>query len=335
MKKIYLYIALISVLLIAVVCWWAVVDMDRDLNRPLVLDSARTFTVKHGASLKKISHQLASRGWLSHPYYLILEGRRQGLASRIKAGEYELKPGMSSREFLELIVSGKVVQYSLTIPEGWTFFQIIQAVKKNDVLEHILAQDDEDYVMEQLDHKGEKAEGRFFPDTYHFPRGTTDIEFLKRAYDTMSRVLEEEWNNRDGGLPYKSTYEALIMASIIEKETSIPDERYKIAGVFVRRLQKGMLLQTDPTVIYAIGRNFDGDIRNRDLTIDSPFNTYTSKGLPPTPIAAPGRASINAALHPEEGTALYFVAMGDGHHHFSDTLAEHNKAVAKYQLKNR
>ena len=211
----------------------------------------------------------------------------------------------------------------------------MQAVQKNEVLEHTLAQADEDYVMAQLDHKGEMAEGRFFPDTYHFPRGTTDVEFLKRAYDTMVRVMEEEWEVRDGGLPYKSSYEALIMASIIEKETSIPDERYKIAGVFVRRLQQGMMLQTDPTVIYAIGRNFDGDIRNRDLTIDSPFNTYTSKGLPPTPIAAPGRASINAALHPEAGTALYFVAMGDGHHHFSDTLAEHNKAVAKYQLNGK
>lgn len=335
MKKLYLLAVLISVVLIAGVCWWVAVDINRDLERPLALDSARAFTVKPGASFKKISHQLAARGWLSHPWYLILEGRRLGLAGKIKAGEYELKPGMSSREFLDLIVSGKVVQYSLTIPEGWTFFQIMTAIKKNDVLEHTLSQADEDYVMEHLEHQGEQAEGRFFPDTYYFPRGTTDIEFLKRAYNTMTRVLEEEWQNRDGSLPYKSTYEALIMASIIEKETSIPDERYKIAGVFVRRLQQGMMLQTDPTVIYAIGRKFDGDIRNRDLTIDSPFNTYTTKGLPPTPIAAPGRASINAALHPEEGTALYFVAIGDGHHHFSDNLAEHNKAVVKYQLNRK
>ena len=299
------------------VSWWMVVAVNKDLDRPINLSGASTFTVKHGASLKKISHQLAARGWLSHPWYLVLEGRRLGLAGSIKAGEYELKPGISPRGLLDLIVSGKVVQYSLTIPEGWTFLHIMQAVQENDV----------------LDHKGEKAEGRFFPDTYHFPRGTTDIEFLKRAYDTMNRVLQEEWEVRDGGLPYKSPYEALIMASIIEKETSIPDERYKIAGVFVRRLQQGMMLQTDPTVIYAMGRNFDGDIHSRDLTIDSPFNTYTSKGLPPTPIAAPGRASINAALHPEEGSALFFVAMGDGHHHFSNTLSEHNKAVARYQLK--
>ena len=243
-------------------------------------------------------------------------------------------PGLTPRGMLGLIVSGKVVQYPLTIPEGWTFEQIMEAVQDNTVLKHTLNNADEQFVMEQLGHGEEAAEGRFFPDTYHFPRGTSDIEFLRRAYDTMTRVLAEEWDNRDGGLPYKSAYEALIMASIIEKETSVAEERYKIAGVFVRRLQRGMLLQTDPTVIYALGRNFNGDIHNRDLNIDSPFNTYTNKGLPPTPIASPGRASIDAALHPEAGTALYFVAMGDGHHHFSDTLAEHNKAVAKYQLKN-
>jgi len=334
MKKIYLYIALASIFLIAVACWWLVQDMNRNLDQPLALASPRIITISPGTSLKKIGRQLSAKGWLSHPYYLVFEARRRGLAGRIKAGEYELKPGISPRGVLDLIVSGIVVQYPLTIPEGWTFVQIMDAIQKNAVLDHTLDQTEESYVMDKLGHGDDPAEGRFFPDTYHFPRGTTDLEFLQRAFDTMTRVLMEEWEDRDGGLPYKSSYEALIMASIIEKETSVEEERYKIAGVFVRRLQQGMLLQTDPTVIYALGRNFDGDIRNRDLRVDSPYNTYTNKGLPPTPIAAPGRACIRAALHPENGTALYFVAMDDGHHYFSDTLAEHNKAVAKYQLNN-
>ena len=221
----------------------------------------------------------------------------------------------------------------MTILEGWTFRQIMTVVQNNEVLVQALSGNTESEIMEKLGRPGEKAEGRFFPDTYHFPRDTTDLDFLRRAYNTMARVLDEEWQHRDVGLPYTSPYEALIMASIVEKETSIPTERDKIAGVFIRRLQRGMLLQTDPTVIYAIGESFDGDIKDRDLALDSPYNTYVYKGLPPTPIAAPGRAAIWAALHPDEGNALYFVAMGDGHHYFSDTLAEHNRAVAKYQLK--
>ena len=335
MKKVYVYVSLVLVFLIAIIFWWAVQDMNRSLDQPLALTSPSIFTISPGTSLKKISRQLHAKGWLSRPYYLVLEARRRGLAHRIKAGEYRLVPGITPRGVLGLIVSGKVVQYPLTIPEGWTFMQILEAVNDNAILKHTLKDADEKSVMEQLGHAGEAAEGRFFPDTYHFPRGTSDIKFLRRAYNTMTRVLTEEWDNRDGGLPYKSAYEALIMASIIEKETSVPEERYKIAGVFVRRLQRGMLLQTDPTVIYALGRNFNGDIHNRDLNIDSPFNTYINKGLPPTPIASPGRASIDAALHPEAGTALYFVAMGDGHHHFSETLQEHNKAVAKYQLNGK
>lgn len=332
MKKIYLYVAVTVVALVALAFWWAVRDMNTILEQPLALQSPVIFTVSHGASVKKISRQLASRGWMSRPYYLVIEARRRGLAANIKAGEYRLKPGITPRGVLKLIVTGKVVQYALTIPEGWTFTQIMGAVLENSILKHTLDNAAEDYVMAQLGHAGEAAEGRFFPDTYHFPRGTTDVGFLRRAYDTMSRILEEEWQGRDMGLPYNSSYQALIMASIIEKETAIPEERARIAGVFVRRLQQGMLLQTDPTVIYAMGRNFDGDIRSRDLALASPFNTYINKGLPPTPIASPGRASIHAALHPDGGSALYFVATGDGHHYFSDTLEEHNRAVAKYQL---
>jgi len=335
MKKLLFSLTLISIFIIALLLWWAVQDMNQRLDRPLTLASSSTFSVSPGTSLKQISGQLAAKGWLSHPYYLIIEARRRGLAGKIKAGEYQLKPGISPRGVLELIVSGKVVQYPLTIPEGWIFEQIMAAVRNNAILRHTLDNTDEQDVMDRLGHGGEAAEGRFFPDTYHFPRGTSDLEFLQRAYQTMTRVLMEEWDNRADGLPYKSAYEALIMASIIEKETAMAEERYKIAGVFTRRLQQGIMLQTDPTVIYAMGRSFDGDIRDQDLGIDSPFNTYTNKGLPPTPIAAPGRDSINAALHPQDGSALYFVATGDGHHYFSDTLDEHNKAVAKYQLNGK
>lgn len=186
--------------------------------------------------------------------------------------------------------------------------------------------------MAKLGYPGLPAEGLFYPDTYHFPRGTTDVAFLRRSHEALLQVLKEEWQSRDEGLPYQSPYEALIMASLIEKETALASERGQIAGVFVRRLQRGMLLQTDPTVIYAMQESFDGNIRRKDLQIDSPYNTYVYAGLPPTPIALVGREAIFAAMQPEEGKTLYFVAKGDGSHHFSETLQEHNRAVAKYQL---
>jgi UPF0755 protein len=200
------------------------------------------------------------------------------------------------------------------------------------VLIKTLSDTDGKTVMSALGYPEVHPEGRFFPDTYHFPSGMTDIEFLQRAYDTMVAVLDEEWQQKAEGLPYKTADEALIMASIIEKETAVASERVTIAGVFVRRLQKGMKLQTDPTVIYAMGENYNGNIRRKDLKTDSPYNTYVVAGLPPTPIALPGVEAIHAALHPEQGETLYFVAKGDGSHYFSKTLKEHNRAVAKYQL---
>ncbi len=226
-----------------------------------------------------------------------------------------------------LLSSGKVIQYSLTLVEGWHIWEVLNAVSDDPVLIKTLSHDQADTLMQQLGLEAEHAEGYFFPDTYYFPRGTTDKEFLIRANKRLFDVLNEEWEQRDEGLPYQTPYEALIMASIIEKETGHPDERSEIAGVFVRRLQKDMKLQTDPTVIYAIGQQFDGDIRKKDLSIDSPYNTYKVKGLPPTPIAIVGREAIHAALHPKDGKTLYFVAKGDGSHYFSETLAEHNKAV--------
>jgi len=310
-------------------CYWA---FQHQLNQPMNLHETAILRIEPGDSLTAISNMLVRRGWVTHPYFVILAGRSKDLAGSIKTGEYELRPGLTPLQFLSLIVSGKVIQYSLTIPEGWTFKQILDAVRSNQHLQHTLSEAAPATIMDQLGHPGLHPEGRFFPDTYMFPAGTSDLEFLQRSYNTMAKVLAEEWQQRAPDLPYQDAYQVLIMASIIEKETAAPDERYKIAGVFVRRLQRGIKLQTDPTVIYAIGLDYNGDITNRDLNLDSPYNTYLYPGLPPTPIASPGRDSIRAALQPEPGEALYFVAMDNGRHYFSVTLEEHNQAVAKYQL---
>jgi len=219
--------------------------------------------------------------------------------------------------------------------EGWNFKQALEAVRGHPMLVQTLPKSmSTEQLMNRLGYSAEYPEGRFFPDTYLFPRGTTDVDFLKRSYERMQKVLAEEWENRSENLPIKTPYEALILASIVEKETGVPEERTQVAGVFVRRLQKGMKLQTDPTVIYGMGDKYKGNIRKKDLTTDTPYNTYTRPGLTPTPICLPGRAAINAALHPADGKSLYFVATGNGGHTFSETLQEHNKAVAKY-LQNR
>jgi UPF0755 protein len=230
------------------------------------------------------------------------------------------------------LVNGEVVQHSLTIIEGWTFQQLLQAVRSHPMLTQTLADADPQAVMEALAEPGTHPEGWFYPDTYRFPRGTSDVEFLRRAYRVMQQRLAAEWEKRAEGLPLKSPYEALVLASLIERETAVAAERTRIAGVFVRRLRKGMRLQTDPTVIYGMGDAYEGRIRWRDLRTDTPYNTYTRHGLPPTPIAMPSGAAINAALNPADGKELYFVSRGDGSHHFSATLEEHNAAVRCYQL---
>ena len=314
--------------------WWFWHDMQLQLDSPLNIEAgtAMSFTIKPGINLKIIGEDLVQQEILEHPYYLILEGRLQGSESRLKAGEYLLHPGTTQRQLLEQFEAGKVVQHSLALIEGWTYKQIMSAVNGNEVLIKTLPGVDSETVMSALAYPDVHPEGRFFPDTYYFPSGMTDVEFLQRAYEKMVNVLDEEWQQKAEGLPYKTADEALIMASIIEKETAVANERATIAGVFVRRLQKGMKLQTDPTVIYAMGENYHGNIRRKDLKIDSPYNTYVFAGLPPTAIALPGIEAIHAALHPEQGETLYFVAKGDGSHYFSKTLKEHNRAVTKYQL---
>ncbi len=309
--------------------------MQQQLNQPLAFTGDTVLLIESGQSLKSLAAGLVDRGWLAHPWYFIYEGRRQNRASSLKTGEYTVLAGTTPLQLLDLIVAGKVRQYSITIPEGWRFQQILESVAANPELEHTLTVSSPEKVMAALGYSGYFAEGRIFPDTYLFPAGTSDVDFLRRAIKTQEMVLQEEWRQREYGLPYQSAYEALVMASIIEKETGLAEERGVIAGVFVRRLQARMKLQTDPTVIYALAEEFDGDVRLKDLSIDSPYNTYIYKGLPPTPIASPGRDAIHAALHPEPGKALYFVAKGDGSHYFSETLKEHNKAVARYQLNKR
>ncbi len=327
---------LIGVLLIAgsFTLGWILIDLQEYMRSPLPgIEQPVHYTVEPGASLIGVANDLRRRGIVEHPAYLVWYARWEGGADHIKAGDYILSPGLTPLRLLEQLGSGEVVQYSLTIPEGWTFRQLMAELGRQEKLKHELRGLEDEAIMALLGLPGQHPEGLFYPDTYKFSEGTPDIAILRQAHEAMTRRLEDEWRQRAPGLPYESPYEALIMASIIEKETALPEERQRIAGVFVRRLQKNMRLQTDPTVIYGMGEAFDGNIRRRDLKAPTPYNTYVIKGLPPTPIALPGGASIHAALHPAPGDELYFVARGDGSHQFSATIEEHNAAVRKYQLK--
>jgi UPF0755 protein len=276
---------------------------------------------------------LRAAGYLDRPaLYLEILARLDGSARRIRAGEYRLPAGMAPDALLALLVSGQVLQYPLTIVEGWSVRDLLSNLRNDPILLQTLEGLDGAEIMVRLGRPDMHPEGRFLPDTYHFPRGATDLAFLQRAMQAMDSVLAAEWERRAPGLPLETPEQALVLASIVEKETSLAEERARVAGVFVRRLQIGMRLQTDPTVIYGLGEGFDGNLRRRDLQADTDYNTYTRSGLPPTPIALPGRAAIHASLHPAAGDELYFVARGDGSHHFSRTLSEHNAAVRRYQL---
>ncbi|WP_248679828.1 endolytic transglycosylase MltG [Sinimarinibacterium sp. CAU 1509] len=312
-------------------------DVRRVLDAPMNLGANTTLTITPGQTLSAVLETLQERQWLVSPQrntlYLRTYARMTGLGTRIKAGEYPLSPGMTALQALQLFESGKTVSYQLRLLEGWTFRQALSAIREHPNIQQTLGDAAEAAILQQLGVEVGSLEGRLFPDTYHFPSGTTDIAVIRRAYDTMTTALQQAWDQRASDLPYASADEALIMASIVEKETGDASERAQIAGVFVRRLQLGMRLQTDPTVIYGLGSAFDGNLRKRDLLADTPYNTYTRNGLPPTPICLPGRAALYAALHPAEGKALFFVARGDGTHAFSDTLDQHEAAVRRYQLK--
>ncbi|MFW5970249.1 MAG: endolytic transglycosylase MltG [Halofilum sp. (in: g-proteobacteria)] len=312
----------------------AAVDFFRFLHGPVQLDEAETvtFSIESGASVRRIAERLVERELIDRPLYFRLTARFRGDARRIQAGEYVIESGMTPYRLLEKFVRGDVKQYWFSVIPGWTFDEMMTALRRNDAVEHTLDGLSPEEIMEELGYPDQHPEGRFYPDTYQFSRGRTDRELLERAYERMQTVLEQEWNDRGEDLPLDDAYEALILASIVERETGVPDERARIAGVFVERLERDMRLQTDPTVIYGMGDDYDGDIRYRDLRENTPYNTYTRAGLTPTPIAMPSRASIHATLHPERRGELYFVSTGDGEHVFSESLEEHNRAVVKYQL---
>jgi len=335
--KVWLWrgLALVVVLMVGAVLgmlYQANKVLDQELSLP---PQGMIINIKPGTSFRTVAKDLEDKEVLSSDLYLYAFARITSKASKIKAGEFHIPQGTTGRKLLEVLRTARPVQYSLTLVEGWNFKEIMAAIHKHEALEHTLKGLKPLEIMERLGYKGEHPEGRFFPDTYAFEKGMTDADFLRRAYKSMKVQLDELWKKREAKLPLKSPYEALILASIVEKETGVKYERPEIAGVFVRRLRKGMRLQTDPTVIYGMGDKYKGNIRKKDLRTDTPYNTYTRKGLPPTPICMPGRAAIKAALHPKKGKSLYFVSKGDGSHYFSASLKEHNRAVRKYQLRRR
>jgi UPF0755 protein len=324
-----------GVLLAALLVVGAAWQQHKALQQPLQLNEERLLEVPSGATPSGLLNRLEGEGVIEGAFWLRLYWRFNLRAPALHSGEYRLLPESTARDMLALWQKGEVVQYSLTLVEGWNFRQVRAALARQERLEQRLAELDDAELMARLGLSGQNPEGRFFPDTYRYVRGMSDEDLLRQANARLEAVLAEEWAARAPDLPYRDSYEALIMASMIEKETGVPQERGEIAGVFVRRLRIGMRLQTDPTVIYGMGERYNGRITRADLRTPTPYNTYTIDGMPPTPIALAGREAINAALNPVAGRSLYFVARGDGSHVFSNTLAEHNRAVREYQLKRR
>ena len=322
--KFFVFVFLLLSALAAGTWWWA--------NQPLSLRSSPVdFHVAAGSSMRSAITQMQEAGIEVQPTVLAWLARLNRAETGIKAGSYSVKQGVTPLQLLGKLTRGEVTQGELTLVEGWSFRQWRQRMDKHPDLRHETSGLSEAQIAERLGQNIAQLDGWLFPDTYLFDKQSSDLDLLARALRAMQRKLDSEWGQRDQGLPYKTPLEALVMASIIEKETGQAADRAMVAAVFVNRLRKGMLLQTDPTVIYGLGENFDGNLRKRDLQADTPYNTYTRSGLPPTPIAMPGLASLQAALHPAASDVLYFVARGDGSSEFSRTLDEHNRAVNRYQ----
>ena len=311
---------------------WAVLSWA---ERPGPGGGAAVLVVEAGSGVGTVARQLERRGVVDHASLFVAFARLRNAAGAVRAGEYRFAPQTTPAAALRQLVSGAVVFRRLQIVEGWRVSDMLAAVRAAPALAATLDGADAETLLARLGLGDRHAEGLFFPDTYHYVRADADADVLRRAFAKMQQVLATEWSGRDVDLPYANQGEALTMASIIEKETSLAEDRPRIAGVFVRRLARGMRLQTDPSVIYGLGAAFDGDLTRAHLHADGPYNTYRRGGLPPTPIALPGRAAIRAALHPTRETALYFVARGDGATVFSDTLREHNRAVRRFQLARR
>ncbi len=308
----------------------------RSLDQPLRLAAPLRFKVVPGASFARVAAELSAQGVVDQPRAWVLYARWTGLAPGVKAGEYEIQPGTTPRELLGKMVNGQVLLHSFTIVDGWRVQEMLAALRRNPDLVVTLS-DKAPLKMEQFGAPGVDPEGQFLPETYRFTAGTTDVEVLRQAHAALTRELDAAWRDRDPGVPLQNAYELLIMSSIVEKESGLPQELGLIAGLYLHRLSIGMRLQADPTVIYGLGERYDGDIRTVDLRTDGPYNTYTRTGLPPTPIALPGAAVIRATAHPEKTDAIYFVASAkdDGSHVFSATLQEQNAAVARYLAHQR
>lgn len=322
----------LAIILLSFLMGWFWMDYETAPQRPVRNTETVVIEVPRGLGLKPITEMLVRRGVLDKPLWFMLHAYQDRVAGQLKFGEYEIPAGISQARLLEMLVAGRVKQYALTVPEGWTYRQLIQLLRKQSAFLPDPSLDDDRALMSALGVPGSSPEGWFFPDTYFYHKGMSSLEVLRQAHRKMRTVLEQEWSRREPGLPLASAYEALILASIVEKETASPEERPLIAGVFLRRLAQDMLLQTDPTVIYGMGEAYRGDIHKDDLMRDTPYNTYLHRGLPPTPIALPGMQAIRAVLHPAPGESLYFVARGDGKHEFSNTLDEHHRAVEQYQM---
>lgn len=330
MRK-WLLISALSLLCVVAATVGTAALLWRDLNQPMPVPSQGIFfEVKAGVSLSRVSNELAGQGLVRRPRILAWYARLRGDATRIHAGEYRIEPGISPVQLLAVLVSGDVYLHQFTIVEGWRFDDLLSALRGHDAIEPATASGAE--IMMALGQADLHPEGQFLPDTYKFPKGTSELQLLARAHEALQEKLSSAWNERQPDAALANSYDALILASIVEKETALASERRMISGVFHRRLERGMRLQTDPTVIYGLGENYDGNLRRRDLSADTPYNTYTRRGLPPTPIALAGAAAIDAAVNPDDGNALYFVATGevDGSHRFSVTLEDHNRAVQEY-----
>lgn len=313
-------------------------DVESFLKTPVNLpEKGIVLDITPGMNIDEVVTLLRGKNIIRNALYFKWYARFTGDANKLKVGEYSLQSTLYPDDLLAIITSGRVLQYNFTIIEGWNFSQLRQALEKSPHLNQTLKGLTNDEVMAALDLEGEPFEGYFLPDTYFFPKNYSDADLLKRSYAAMTKVVDEAWNQRQPNLPLKNKRELLTLASIVEKESGVVSERPEIAGVFTRRLQKGMRLQTDPTVIYGLGDSYRGKIYQSDLQRDTPYNTYTRNGLPPTPIAMPSREAIFAAIDPKEGKTLYFVAKGDGsgEHVFSATLEEHNRAVQEYRRRER
>lgn len=323
--KLFIICILLAVAALVAGSYWAFLPMTSSTVHPV------EFEIPPGSSVRSSARQMAAAGVPVNPVLFEILARVTDSSGKLKAGHYQLKPGETPRGLLDQLVRGEFMMESLAVIEGWTFRQMRQAIAAYPGLKHDTTLLSDAELLSKITTDYTNPEGLFFPDTYVFSKGTSDLQIYRQAYTLLMQRLNLAWNARDVSLPYRTPYEALIMASIIEKETGREAERGMVAGVFINRLKIGMLLQTDPTVIYGLGANYQGQLRKRDLQTDTPYNTYTRAGLPPTPISLPGAASLAAALSPVKTDALYFVSRGDGTSHFSSKLDDHNRAVNKYQ----